>query len=84
MTWREANKPRDTNNPFFKEMSISRARFKLGLRFIKRHENQLKQDAIADAMCNDGDGKFWKEIRKSLQIMYPYLLALTMPLEKMR
>ena len=64
VAWREANKPRDTNNPFFKEMTLSRARFKLGLRFIKRHENQLKQDAIADAMCEDGEGKFWKEIRK--------------------
>ena len=64
MAWREANKPRDTNNHFFKEMTISRARFKLALRFIKRHENQMRQDAIADALCEDSEGKFWKEIRK--------------------
>ena len=64
VAWKEANKPRDTNNPFFKDMTVSRARFKLALRFIKRHENQLRQDAIADALCEDSQGKFWKEIRK--------------------
>ena len=64
VAWKEANKPRDTNNLFFKEMTISRARFKLALRFIKRHENQMRQDAIADALCEDSEGKFWKEIRK--------------------
>ena len=64
VAWKNANKPRDTNNPIFKEMTQSRARFKLALRFIKRHENQLRQDAIANAMCEDSDGKFWNEIRK--------------------
>ena len=44
------NKPRDHNNPFFKEMTASRARFKLAMRFIKRHEDQLRQDAIANAL----------------------------------
>ena len=34
--WRNANKPRDTNNPFFREMVISRAQFKLALRFVKK------------------------------------------------
>ena len=34
VAWREAKKPRDHNNPFFKEMTTSRARFKLALRFI--------------------------------------------------
>ena len=60
VAWRGANKPRDTNNPFFREMATSRARFKLALRFIKRHENQLRQDAIADAFCEDSGGNFWK------------------------
>ena len=60
VAWKEANKPRDTNNPFFKDMTVSRARFKLALRFIKRHENQLRQDAIADALCEDSVGCFWK------------------------
>ena len=64
MAWKEANKPRDPNNPFFKEMSVSRARFKLALRFIKRNENQLKHDAIADALCEDGEVMFWKAIKK--------------------
>ena len=64
VAWREADKPRDTNNPFFREMNISRARFKLALRFIKRHENQMRQDAIAHALCDDGEGNFWKEIKK--------------------
>ena len=62
--WREANKPRDTNNPFFREMNSSRARFKLALRYIKRHENQMRQEAIANALCDDSDGNFWKEIKK--------------------
>ena len=64
VAWREANKPKDNNNPFFREMTVSRARFKLAMRFIKRHEDQLRQDAIANALCNDSDGKFWKEIKK--------------------
>ena len=64
MAWREANKPRDPNNPFFREMNSSRAKFKLALRYIKRHENQLRQDAIADALCDESEGNFWKEIKK--------------------
>ena len=63
MAWREANKPRDFNNPFFREMNAARARFKLALRYIKRHENQMRQDVIANAMCDDGEGNFWKEIK---------------------
>ena len=62
--WRDANRPRDPNNPFFKEMSVSRARFKLALRYIKRNENQLRQNAIANALCDSSEGKFWKEIKK--------------------
>ena len=46
------------------DTTVSTARFKLALRFIKRHENQLRQDAIANAMCDDSEGKFWKEIKK--------------------
>ena len=64
VAWREANKPRDPNNPFFREMAVSRAKFKLALRFIKRFENQLRQDAIADAMCEESEGNFWKEVKK--------------------
>ena len=64
VAWKEANKPRDTNNSFFREMNCSRARFKLALRFIKRHENQMRQEAIANALCDDSKGNFWKEIKK--------------------
>ena len=64
VAWRQANKPRDPNNPFFREMSISRAKFKLAMRFVKRFENQLRQDAIADAMCEESEGNFWKEVKK--------------------
>ena len=35
IAWKDANKPRDANNDFFKEMTVSRARFKLALRYIK-------------------------------------------------
>ena len=45
-------------------MNSSRARFKLALRYIKRHENQMRQEAIANALCDDSDGNFWKEIKK--------------------
>ena len=64
VAWKEANKPRDTNNPFFREMNSSRAKFKIALRFIKRHENQMRQDAIAEALCDGSDGNFWREIKK--------------------
>ena len=49
---------------FFREMNSSRARFKLAIRYIKRHENQMRQEAIANALCEDGEGNFWKEIKK--------------------
>ena len=58
VAWREAGKPRDANNPFFREMNCSRAKFKLALRFIKRQENQLRRNAIAEAMCDDSEGNF--------------------------
>ena len=64
VAWREAGKPRDTNNSFFREMNSSRAKFKLALRYIKRHENQMRQEAIANALCDDSEGNFWKEIKK--------------------
>ena len=44
VAWRNANKPRDTNNPIYKEMTQSRARFKLALRFIKRHGDSIVSD----------------------------------------
>ena len=64
VAWREAGKPRDTNNSFFREMNSSRAKFKLTLQYIKRHENQMRQEAIANALCDDSEGNFWKEIKK--------------------
>ena len=64
VAWREAGKPRDTNNSFFREMNSSRAKFKLTLRYIKRHENQMRQEAIANALCDDSEGNFWKEVKK--------------------
>ena len=45
-------------------MNSSRARFKLAVRYIKRHENKMRQEAIANALCEEGDGNFWKEIKK--------------------
>ena len=62
--WRDVNQPKDPNNSFFREMVVSRARFKLAVKYVKRHENQLRQDAIANALCEDSGGKFWKEIKK--------------------
>ena len=64
LAWKDANRPRDPNNHFFREMSVSRARFKLALRHIRARENQLRQDAIAEALCEDSEGMFWKEIKK--------------------
>ena len=32
--------------------------------FIKRHADQLRQDAIDSALSDDSEGKFWKEIKK--------------------
>ena len=64
VAWINANRPREPNNPFFREMVTSRAIFKLALRFIKSHEAQLRQDAIAESLCNDSEGNFWKEIKK--------------------
>ena len=38
----------------------------LAVRYIKSHDNQLRQDAIANIICDDSDVKFWKEINKNL------------------
>ena len=61
---REANKLKDHNNPFFKKMTVPRAKFKLALRYIKRHEYTLRKDAISNALRDNRGGKLWKEIKK--------------------
>ena len=56
-------------------MTVSRARFKLALRYIKKHENQLRQKAIADAMCEKVRENFGKKLRSYLLIIFPCLLV---------
>ena len=66
VAWGEANKPRDNNNPFFREM------------------NQLRQDAIADALCDDCDGNFWNEIKKLSPNNMPLPINIDDATEKVR
>ena len=72
LAWREDNNPRDVNNIFLREMIISRARFLLALCFIRGHENQIRQNAIAQALCDDGEDHFQKEIKKLTPNNLPY------------
>ena len=40
----------------------SRRRFKHALRFIKRHENELRKEAIAKKYCDNNPRAMWKEV----------------------
>ena len=60
--WRDAGKPR--HGQLFKLMSVTRARFKYSLRFIKRHENQIRGESLADKLSDKDVNGFWKEVRK--------------------
>ena len=50
-------------------MTVLRAKFKLALRYIKRHENIHRQDAIANALCFNIGGKL-EELRTCLLTIY--------------
>ena len=40
----------------------SKCRFKYALRFIKKHENDLRKEAIAKKFCDNNPRAMWKEI----------------------
>ena len=60
--WLVHNKPRQ--GPIYQMYSQSRLRFKYALRYIKKHEQDLRREAIAKKISDSDPRKFWGEISK--------------------
>ena len=61
--WLENGKPRA--GPIFHAKNSTKARFKGALRYIKRNEEALRNESLAQALSNSKDQReFWKEFKK--------------------
>ena len=49
--------------PVFELKKKADARWKCAIRFIKKHENELRREALAKKLANYTNCKFWKEIK---------------------
>jgi hypothetical protein len=57
-----AIKPRQ--GPMFLYKNRTRARFKSAMRYIKRHEDNLRRESLAKKLLRNNNNKdFWKEIK---------------------
>ena len=59
-TWLDNGKPRQ--GIIYSIYTQSRRRFKYALRFIKKHENELRKEAIAKKYCDNNPRAMWKEV----------------------
>ena len=62
IAWKEAGKPR--HGPVFEAHRESKARSKGAIRFIKRHENALRREALGRKLVSKDTKGFWKEVRQ--------------------
>ena len=62
IAWKEAGKPRQ--GPLFEAHKESKASSKRAIRYIKRHENELRREALARKLVSKDTNEFWKEVRK--------------------
>jgi len=62
IAWAETGKFRQ--GPIYDQMRVTRARFKLALRYCKQNQEALKADALASSLANNDTSKFWSEISK--------------------
>ena len=61
LLWRDSGRPRQ--GPLMELRKSANARFKYALRYIKKQENAMRADSLAQKLqCNDYR-KFWKEIK---------------------
>lgn len=59
--WIDAGKPR--SGRIYDYYIRSRAKFKYGLRFIKRNEDAMRKESLAKGLLNKNSDEFWKEIK---------------------
>ena len=59
--WLISGKPR--SGPLLDLHLRTKARFKYTLRFIKRHEESLRKESLANKLCDFSHEQFWKEIK---------------------
>ena len=60
--WCDFGKPRQ--GPIYEMMKSSRARSKRAIRFIKRHQEDLRSESLARNLSSGNPNKFWSEIKK--------------------
>ena len=62
IAWKEAGKPRQ--GPIFEAHKESKASSKCAIRYIKKHENELRREALTRKLITKDTKGFWKEVRK--------------------
>ncbi len=61
LKWKNLGRP--VNGNIMAEMKEKRREFKKALKFIKRNEEQIRNDKLAESMYNKKYKTFWKEVR---------------------
>ena len=59
--WKSQGKPRQ--GPVFKVKKRLNARFKYALRYIKKNEEAMRHDSLAEKLLSNNTVEFWKEIK---------------------
>ena len=62
LEWCYSGKPR--NGYSFQLMKLTRARFKLALRYCKSHEDVFESNALAKEYLSNNTNNFWKQVKK--------------------
>ena len=61
LQWASAGKPRQ--GPLFNIYRTSKAKFKYALRYVKRHEAQMRKESLANKLSDMTPQAFWKEVK---------------------
>ena len=63
--WKDCGFPRNT--VIANVMSRSRSQYHIAVRFVKRNQNNVKQESMATALLGNKNRDFWKEVGKVTQ-----------------
>ncbi len=62
LTWKMLGCPNEGNE--LENMKEARRAFKKALRYIKANDENIKNEKLAESLCNKTNSVFWKEVRK--------------------
>ena len=61
--WKDMGKPRQ--GPIYELKKRANARYKYAVRYIKRHQNELRKESLANKLGRNNCKDFWREIKSS-------------------